>query len=277
VDEATEQIRSRDVVAAFVLPSAPDTPATLYSASAANASQQSAIRAIFQPITAAQGLPLTLTDVQPLSETDTGGSNSMYVGMSWIMAGFLFLAVLRGGAPHVRSLRQFLPLLGGWAIGMSVWLWFLFDVLIGAISGNALETIAYGTLTIFSVSLATGVLTRTVGLAGIIPMMVVLMMAGVPASGGGMSVYLVPEVFRPLQDVLPLPAAVDIARSLRYFDGVGVGQNLLVIAIWGAVGLVGNLVIDRWLKRRERRSDSGGPDAGTTPEAHLRLVPAEAH
>ncbi|WP_328533537.1 ABC transporter permease [Micromonospora zamorensis] len=277
VDEATEQIRSRDVVAAFVLPSAPDTPATLYSASAANASQQSAIRAIFQPITAAQGLPLTLTDVQPLSETDTGGSNSMYVGMSWIMAGFLFLAVLRGGAPHVRRLRQFLPLLGGWAIGMSVWLWFLFDVLIGAISGNAMETIAYGTLTIFSVSLATGVLTRTVGLAGIIPMMVVLMMAGVPASGGGMSVYLVPEVFRPLQDVLPLPAAVDIARSLRYFDGVGVGQNLLVIAIWGAVGLVGNLVIDRWLKRRERRSDSGGPDAGTTAEAHLRLVPAEAH
>ena len=91
------------------------------------------------------------------------------------------------------------------------------------------------------------------------------MMAGVPASGGGMSVYLVPEVFRPLQDVLPLPAAVDIARSLRYFDGVGVGQNLLVIAIWGAVGLVGNLVIDQWLKRRERRSDSGGPDAGTTP------------
>ncbi|MFF0120844.1 ABC transporter permease [Micromonospora arida] len=277
VAEATEQIQSRDVVAAFVLPSAPDTPATLYSASAANASQQSAIRAIFQPITAAQGLPLTLTDVQPLSETDTGGSNSMYVGMSWIMAGFLFLAVLRGGAPHVRRLRQFLPLLGGWAIGMSVWLWFLFDVLIGAITGNALETIAYGALTIFSVSLATGVLTRTVGLAGIIPMMVVLMMAGVPASGGGMSVYLVPEVFRPLQDVLPLPAAVDIARSLRYFDGVGVGQNLLVIAIWGAVGLVLNLVIDQWLKRRERRSDSGGPDAGTTPGTDLRLVPAEAH
>ncbi|MET8118619.1 ABC transporter permease [Micromonospora sp. NPDC005189] len=276
-DEATEQIRARDVVAAFVLPSAPDTPATLYSASAANASQQSTIRAIFQPIAASQGIPLTLTDVQPLSETDTGGSNSMYVGMSWIMAGFLFLAVLRGGAPHVRRLPQFLPLLGGWAIGMSVWLWFLFDVLIGAISGNALETIAYGALTIFSVSLATGVLTRTVGLAGIIPMMVVLMMAGVPASGGGMSVYLVPEVFRPLQDVLPLPAAVDIARSLRYFDGVGIGQNLLVIAIWGAAGLVGNLVIDQWLKRRERRLGADGPDAGSAPEVPLKLVPADAH
>ncbi|MFF5179340.1 ABC transporter permease [Micromonospora sp. NPDC000316] len=273
-EEATEQIRARDVVAAFVLPSAPDAPAALYSASAANPSQQSTIRAIFQPIAAAQELPLTMTDVQPLSDTDTGGSNSMYVGMSWIMAGFLFLAVLRGGAPHLRRLPQFLPLLGGWAVGMSVWLWFLFDVLIGAISGNALEMIGYGALTIFSVSLATGVLTRTIGLAGIIPMMVVLMMAGLPASGGGMSVYLVPEVFRPLQDVLPLPAAVDIARSLRYFDGVGVGQNLLVIAIWGAVGLVLNLLIDKWLNRR---SDTDAEDAGPVPEAPVKLVPADAH
>ena len=41
--------------------------------------------------------------------------------------------------PQLTRLRHFLPLLGGWAVGMSVWLWFLFDVLIGAISGNALE------------------------------------------------------------------------------------------------------------------------------------------
>ena len=117
------------------------------------------------------------------------------------------------------------------------------------------------------------------GVAGIIPMMVVLMMAGVPASGGGMSVYLVPEVFRPLQDVLPLPAAVDIARSLRYFDGVGVGQNLLVIAIWGAVGLVGNLRGSNepaqtpraplGLRRPGRRAP--------TPGAHPGSAPAEAH
>ena len=58
--------------------------------------------------------------------------------MSWIMAGFLFFAVLRGGAPDLTphcasSCRS----LAGWSVGMSVWLWFLFDVLIGAVNGHA--------------------------------------------------------------------------------------------------------------------------------------------
>jgi hypothetical protein len=46
------------------------------------------------------------------------------------MAGFLFLAVMRGGAPDLTRTRQLLPLIAGWSVGISVWLWFLFDVLI---------------------------------------------------------------------------------------------------------------------------------------------------
>ncbi len=105
-------------------------------------------------------------------------------------------------------------------------------------------------------------------------MMVVLMMAGVPASGGGHVGLHGARGLPALQEVLPLPAAVDIARSLRYFDGVGVGQNLLVIAIWGAVGLVLNLLIDKWLTRRPEVDE---PGAGPAPAASVKLVSAEAH
>jgi hypothetical protein len=251
VNDATDQIRRQEVAGAYVLPATPGAAATLYSSSAAGVSQQSAVRAVFQQIAAGQQTPLTLTDVTPLTDTDTMGSNSLYIGMSWIMAGFLMLAVLRGGAPELKRLRQFLPLLGGWAIGMAVWLWLLFAVFIGAVNGHAWQMIGFGAVTIFAVSLVTGVFTRTLGLAAIVPVMVVLMLAGVPASGGGLSVYMVPELFRALQDVLPLPAAVDTARSLVYFDGNGIGRNLLVIAIWGVVGLILHLAIDRWLRRRE--------------------------
>ncbi|MFF4875163.1 ABC transporter permease [Micromonospora sp. NPDC000668] len=266
VDDATDRIRSQDVVAAYVLPAAPDAAATLYTSSAAGVSQQSAVQAMFQQISAQQQAPLTTSDVTPLTDTDTMGSNSLYVGMSWIMAGFLMLAVLRGGAPELKRLRQFLPLLGGWAIGMSVWLWVLFDVIIGAVNGHAWEMIGFGAATILAVSLATAVFTRTLGLAAIIPVMVVLMLAGVPASGGGLSVYMVPELFRHLQDILPLPAAVDTARSLIYFDGNGVGRNLLVIAIWGVIGLALNLVVDLWLRRREKSTKAA-------PPAHLAKAP----
>lgn len=259
VDEARERILARDLVAAYVLPSTPGGEATLYSSSAAGSSQHTMVQTMFQQVAAGQRMPLAVTDVSPLSETDTMGSNSLYVGMSWIMSGFLMLAVLRGGAPHIRRLRQFLPILGGWAIGMSTWLWLLFDVIIGAVNGHALEMIGFGALTIFAVSLVTAVFTRTFGLAAIIPMMVVLMMAGVPASGGGLSVYMVPEFFRTLQGVLPLPAAVDTARSLVYFGGVGVGRNLAVVAVWAAVGLLLNVGVDRWLRRRERAGGGAGP------------------
>ncbi|SCL41932.1 DUF3533 domain-containing protein [Micromonospora aurantiaca (nom. illeg.)] len=259
VDEARERILAQDLVAAYVLPATPGGEATLYSSSAAGSSQHMMVQTMFRQVAAGQQTPLAVTDVAPLSRTDTMGSNSLYVGMSWIMSGFLMLAVLRGGAPHLRRLRQFLPILGGWAIGMATWLWLLFDVIIGAVGGSALEMIGFGALTIFAVSSVTGVFTRTFGLAAIVPMMVVLMMAGVPASGGGLSIYMVPEFFRTLQGVLPLPAAVDTARSLTYFDGVGVGRNLAVVAIWAAVGLLLNLGVDWWLRRRERTAGGTGP------------------
>ncbi|GAA1646485.1 ABC transporter permease [Actinoplanes couchii] len=263
VDEALDRLHRQEIVAAYVLPTS-----TLYSSSGAGLSQQSMVRQIFQPIAAAQQTTLTMTDVAPLSATDTGGSNSLYVGMSWIISGFLIMSVLRGGAPHLRRFRQFLPHLAGWAIGMSAWLWFLFDVLIGAVDGHALALIGFGAATIFAVSVVTGVFTRTVGLAAVVPVMVVMMMAGVPASGGGLSVYMVPEFFRALQDVLPLPAAVDTARSLFYFDGAGVGRNLLTITIWALAGLLLNLGVDRWLRRREK--DTAATD--TVPSE-----PAMAH
>jgi hypothetical protein len=279
--EATDAILAQDVVAAYVLPQAPGAQATLYTSSGAGVSQQSAARAIFQQMAAQQRTPLAETDVAPLTDTDTMGSNSLYVGMSWIMAGFLMLAVLRGGAPELKRLRQFLPLLGGWAVGMSVWLWLLFDVVIGAVDGHAWEMIGFGAATIFAVSLVTGVFTRTIGIAAIVPVMVVMMLAGVPASGGGLSIYMVPELFRSLREVLPLPAAVDTARSLVYFDGDGIGRNLLVVAVWGLVGLVLNLVVDLWQRRRDgRAATTGEPSAGVqerpAPAGLTRLEEAPA-
>lgn len=250
MDEAIQLAQSQQIVAIYEVPAAADSPATLFTSAGAGVSQQQAVQAIFHRIASQQGAPLQLTDLTPLTPHDTMGSNSLYVGMSWIMAGFLMLAVLRGGAPELTRFRQFLPLLAGWAIGMSVWLWLLFDVIIGAVEGHALAMLGLGALTIFSISAVTAVFTRTAGLAAIVPVMVVLMLAGVPASGGGLSIYMVPEVFQSLQHVLPLAAAVDAVRSLIYFDAEGVWGNVVVIAIWGAIGLVLNRVIDRIPPRR---------------------------
>ncbi|MCZ2825865.1 MULTISPECIES: ABC transporter permease [unclassified Modestobacter] len=265
VDAATDAVVDGEVVAAYVLPAGPGEDATLYTSAGAGVSQQSVVRAVFGQVAAGQQVPLTETDLTPLRDSDTMGSNSMYVGMAWIMAGFLIMAVFRGGAPELKRFRQFVPHLAGWSVGMAVWLWLLFDVVIGAVNGNAWQMIGFGAATIFAMAVVTGAFTRTLGLAAIVPVMVVLMLAGVPASGGGLSLYMVPEVFRGLSEVLPLPAAVDAARSLVYFDGAGVGRDLLVIAVWGVIGLLLNLVVDRWLRRREDGTGVPGPDGRPSP------------
>lgn len=67
------------------------------------------------------------------------------------------------------------------AARMSVWLWFLFDVLIGVIGGHVWTFIGVGALTIFSMSMAASVVTRTLGMAGVPIVVAVLMLAGAPA------------------------------------------------------------------------------------------------
>jgi hypothetical protein len=278
LDKATEQIREREIVGAYVLPSAKGGEAKLYTSSAAGAGQHKAVQGIFQQVAQSQQTPLEMTDIRPLSASDSNGSNSMYAAMSWIMSGFVVMAALRGGAPEIRRLRQLLPMMAGWAVGMAVWLWVLFDVLIGAINGHGWAMVGFGTLTIFSVSLFTAVFTRTLGIAGVIPVLLIALMMGVPASGGAISLYMVPEFFRGLNDVLPLPAAVDVVRAAVYFDGAGIGSHLATIVGWGAVCLLLNVGIDRWLARRELESGtdedggSGAPVAG--PEAALALTGA---
>ncbi|MFC6153461.1 ABC transporter permease [Nocardioides yefusunii] len=254
LDEAEDLLMSQEIVAVYVPALAPGTSPELVTAGGAGAAQQSAATQIFTQIAAGgaeQGFgPLKTRDAAPLTENDLGGSNSLYVGMAWIMAGFLLTAVFRGGASEISRTRALLPMYAGWAVGMSIWFWFLFDVLIGAVNGHVLTFLGAAAFTIFMVSWASAVLVRMFGLGALIPVMVLVMLAGVPASGGGLSIWMVPEYFRFAADVLPLPAAVDIARSVVYFDGVGVGRDLLVIGIWGVVGLLLNFfVVDPYVNR----------------------------
>lgn len=278
LDKATDQIRERDIVGVYVLPASKGGEAKLYTSSAAGVGQHNALRGMFQQIAQSQQIPLETTDIKPLSASDSNGSNSMYAAMSWIMSGFVVMAALRGGAPEIRRLRQLLPMMAGWAVGMAVWLWVLFDVLIGAINGHGWAMVGFGALTIFSVSLFTAVFTRTLGIAGVIPVLLIALMIGVPASGGAISLYMVPEAFHGLNDVLPLPAAVDVVRAAVYFDGAGIGGHLATIVGWGAVCLLLNVGIDRWQARRELKcgtdedGGSGTPAAG--PEAALALTGA---
>ncbi|ASN37871.1 hypothetical protein [Paeniglutamicibacter terrestris] len=64
-----------------------------------------------------------------------------------------------------------------------------------------------------------------------------MMFLGVPASNGVLPIHMEPAFFAWLLGFLPMPAAVESSRSVRYFDGDVVGHHLLAFGIWGAISL----------------------------------------
>lgn len=262
-DAARTGVMGRDFVAAVVLPSAESPTMTLLVNQAGSTSARQVVVTIFEQVAAAQQLPVEVTDVAPLPTADSGGTVSMYLGMGWIMAGFMIIVVGANAAPSTRPLKKLLPILAGWSVFISAWLWVIADVFVGAIDGHFWQLWGVGAIAVFCVALFTTVIERLLGMFAIIPAIGILMFIGIPASGGALSVFMEPEIFRTLHDILPMPAAVESVKSILYFGGDVVGTHLLTLGIWGAASLVLVIIIDALKPLR------------TVPEL-LRDEPAEA-
>ncbi|WP_280507569.1 hypothetical protein [Nocardia flavorosea] len=195
-------------------------------------------------------------NITALADTDSMGTVSMYLAMGWIMAGFMVIIVCSTAAPMVMGLPTLLPLLGGWSSAMSAVVWLIAGPLVGAVHGHFLPLFGVGAVAICSTALFTTIFVRLLGMLAVLPVIAVLMFLGVPASNGAMSIYMEPEMFRVLHEVLPTPAAVESVRSILYFDADTVGTHLTTFAVWGVISLVVVILIDR---SRPRRPDAALP------------------
>jgi hypothetical protein len=269
VDEARALVQDRTVVAAYVLPSADSPTATLITSQAAGVSQQQAVAAVFTKVAAGQQVPLTTQDLAPLAGSDSSGTVSMYIAMGWIMSGFMIIVVASSAAPTVMKLRTLLPVLAGWSVFMSAVIWTIAGPIVGAIDGHFWQLLGTGIVAIFCTALFTTVFVRLLGLLAVIPAVAILMFLGVPASGGAMSVYMEPEIFRVLHDILPMPAAVESVRSILYFGADTVGSHLITFVIWGVVSLLCVMVID---KIRSGRAEDLPPEQTDLPQDQLSAV-----
>ncbi|MFM1723678.1 MULTISPECIES: ABC transporter permease [Rhodococcus] len=245
VDAARHQVEDRTVVAAYVLPSADNPSATLITNQAAGVSQHQVVTQVFGQVAAGQQVPLSGETVTSLDTGDTMGTVSLYVAMGWIMAGFMIVVVASNAAPMVMGLRTLLPILAGWAVFMSVVVWLIAGPIVGAVDGHFLPLVGTGIVAIIATALFATVFVRLLGLLAVLPVVAILMFLGVPASGGALSIYMEPALFRFLHDILPMPAAVESVRSILYFAGDTVGSHVVTFVIWGVVSLLCVVIIDR--------------------------------
>ena len=258
-DEARQQVRDRTVVAAFVLPSAENPTATLLTNEAGGMSAQQVVQSVFGQVAAGQQVELATENLAPLKDSDSMGMATMYLAMGWIMAGFMIIVVGSTAAPASRPLRRLVPIVLAWAVGISAFLWVIADVFVGAIDGHFWPLLAAGTVAVFCVAMFTAVFDRLIGMLAILPVIGILMFLGVPASGAAMSIYMEPEIFRFLHEILPMPAAVESIRSILYFGGDTVWAHMLTLGIWGAVSLIVVMIIDRFKPVRTEPHPVGEP------------------
>ncbi|MBL3700533.1 ABC transporter permease [Leucobacter luti] len=243
-DEAADLVADRELVAALVLPSEADPEFTLLANQAGSPSATQAVTRVFTQIAAQQQLPLQIDDAAPLPDRDSTGTVTMYVAMGWILAGFMVVIVAANAAPSSRPLRRMLPITAGYAAFMSAVLWLIAGPITGAVDGHFAALWGAGAVTIFCVAMFAMVFERLLGMLAVIPVVGILMFLGVPASNGALSVYMVPEAFRALHDLLPMPAAAETVRSILYFGGDTVTEHLQVLGLWGLVSLVVVCIID---------------------------------
>ncbi|MET4004966.1 hypothetical protein ABIB48_003716 [Arthrobacter sp. UYCu511] len=245
-NEARALVHDRQVTAALVLPSAQDSSALLLTNEAAGSSAQQLVTTIFGQVAAGQDMTLNVENTAPLTDGDSAGTVPMYMAMGWMMAGFLIIVVGANAAPASRALRKLIPIVAAWSVFMSAVLYLIAGPMVGAIHGHFWPLFGIGIVAIFAMAMVAAVFERLIGMLSILPVVAILMFVGIPASGGALSIYMQPEIFRTLHDILPMPAAVEAVRSVMYFGGDVVGGALLNFGIWGVLSLGLVVVIDRF-------------------------------
>lgn len=99
-----------------------------------------------------------------------------------------------------------------------------------------------------------------------------LVFVGNAASGGSVPTAMLPGVYRQISPWLPNGAIVHAVRAVVYFGGHGLGQPLLVLALWAGAGAI-VLAANDALHAIERRRTGGAPVAA----ADIYATPGVVH
>jgi hypothetical protein len=208
---------------------------TLLSAGAGGIGPVQALTGAFSAVAVQTGQHLSVVDVVPPLRKDSEAFSAFFV-----ILGVLFPSLVAGIASSLilrRSSvvrRTGILVVGAGIMGLAA-----AGIADGVVGFGHYAAIA-GTVALFSLatSLPAAALTRVKPAAAVVAFLVFVVIA-IPASGGpGALAPFGPSVLRFLDPALPLGIAVGALRSIVYFGGHGINGQLLVLAIWTALGVI---------------------------------------
>ncbi|SHN17481.1 hypothetical protein [Cryptosporangium aurantiacum] len=230
VAEARAALRHLEIRAAYD----PST-ATVYVAGAGSAAAANTAEQLFTTVAAQSDRTLTVSDVVPLPASDRLGVSLIFLGLAAVVAGFLTATVLNVALPGL-SIRRELGYLAGAAVAAAVIPMFTAYCVYGVFNGAILGTGAF----LAAVAFVTGVFhaggLRLIGPAMVMVTVFFTVILGVPASGAAVPQDMLPAFFDWLHPLLSTPAALDGLRRVLYFDGAGIGRDVVTLAMWALIG-----------------------------------------
>ena len=203
----------------------------LLVASANGAITRQVLEAAFGPVAQQAGGTLTVRDLVPLPESDrTGGSTFFFVVGVMVASLAAGVALGVGGAPRWQQAAGWVLAAAGVG-GAAAW---TAAGLVGALPGHGVALFGAAALASAAIAGTALALVRLLGRAGAPLAALVLVVLGMPATGGPAGPDFLPTAYRWLAEVLPTGAAVDLVRRVVYFGGHGIGHGVLVLVAWVA-------------------------------------------
>jgi hypothetical protein len=215
-----------------------------YVARAFGLSETLATTTALQSLAAHEHVPLSITDVVPLPARDRFGLSSLFTVVGTLLPSLAFGIGLAFAAARLAWRRRWgailvYGVLAGFVIALSV------DVLVGALTASFAGLALIGCLLALAVASFAHGAVRLAGPAGILIAVGVMMIVGLPSSGGAVTHELQPGFFAVISQWLPPGAALTAIRNAQYFHWAGTLQPLLTLAGWALLGLALGVVGDR--------------------------------
>jgi hypothetical protein len=192
------------------------------------------VLATFQTLAARSGSRLHVSDVVPLPRHDRFGISSLFTVIAVLIPSLALGGLLTWTAAG-QTLPRRLGVVLAYAILAGLLATLNVDLVIGALS-RALPILVVGVALAASVAATTHGLGRLLGGPGVGLAVMVLLIVGLPSSGGAVGHDFQPAFYGAVSQWLPPGAALASLRNGVYFDWAGTLQPMLALAGWALLG-----------------------------------------
>lgn len=266
VAQAAHKVRQRDLNAAFVPSPSPKRPATLIVASANGRIVATAAEGLAREVAAAQGAQIEVREVRPLPSGDEIGLGIFMFMVVCTICGYITPTVLETVAPALQPSRRY-PIIAVTSLLVSTLAYLIGGLGYGTYTGSfgtLLAFVGIGALYTFTIGLGTRLFQVLLGPPGIFGSLAIFVFLNIPSLGATYTSQVLAPFWQFLNHFWIGAAAVNAQRSILYFDGQGIGTDLIRILIWTA-GIVVLLLLPVSRRLECRRERSISPRALSSP------------